>query len=60
MYEELNPYQQLLLAIEFHLKGSAIPRELVALLGDQLVSDVTNPIVNEAINDYSTSIQPYQ
>lgn len=50
MYEELTPCEQLLIAIEFHLLGSAIPKELIELLGDDLISDITNPIVNKELN----------
>ena len=43
MYKDLSTYEQLLLAIEFHLKGSIIPKELNVLLGDELVATITNP-----------------
>jgi len=43
MYSELAQYDQLLLAIEFHLSGSAIPRELVDLLGADLIADIIHP-----------------
>ncbi len=45
MYADLTPDQQLLLAIEFHLSGSKIPQELADILGPELISDITNPIV---------------
>tara|TARA_R110000744_G_scaffold145684_1_gene258352 strand:- start:536 stop:703 length:168 start_codon:yes stop_codon:yes gene_type:complete len=51
MYQELSEYDQLLLAIEFHMNGVSIPQELIDLLGDDLVSDITNPIVNKVSND---------
>lgn len=52
MYQELSEYDQLLLAIEFHMNGIPIPKELIDLLGNDLVSDITNPIVNKvSIND---------
>ena len=51
MYQELSEYDQLLLAIEFHMNGIPIPKELINLLGDDLVSDITNPIVNKVSND---------
>ena len=51
MYQELSEYDQLLLAIEFHMNGVSIPQELIDLLGDDLVSDITNPIVNKVSNN---------
>ena len=51
MYQELSEYDQLLLAIEFHMNGIPIPKELINLLGDDLVSDITNPIVNKVSNN---------
>ena len=51
MYQELSEYDQLLLAIEFHMNGTTIPKELVDLLGNDLVSDITNPIVYKVSNN---------
>lgn len=51
MYQDLDTYQQLLLAIEFHLSGSAIPQELADLLGPELITDITNPNVCKGIAD---------
>ena len=51
MYEDLSQYEQLLLAVQFHLSGSVIPQELSALLGEDLVADITNPIVNKDLNN---------
>jgi hypothetical protein len=54
MYNELSEYDQLMLAIEFHLHGTPIPQELVDLLGKDLIDDITNPITNKALsNDYT-------
>jgi len=47
MYQKLSEYDQLLLAIEFHMNGISIPKELIDILGDDLVADITNPIVNK-------------
>lgn len=46
MYSELHPDDQLLLAIEFHLSGTDIPQELIDLLGDQVIKDITAPVTN--------------
>ena len=51
MYQELSEYDQLLLAIEFHMNGTTIPKELADLLGNDLVSDITNPIVYKVSNN---------
>jgi hypothetical protein len=40
MYADLTTYQQILLAIEFHLMRSAIPAELSAALGPALIKDI--------------------
>lgn len=42
MYKELTQYEQLLLAIEFHLSNTIIPEELQELLGEELVHNITN------------------
>ena len=46
MYSELSPDDQLLLAIEFHLSGYTIPQELIDLLGDQIIKDITTPVTH--------------
>jgi len=51
MYQNLDSYQQLLLAIEFHLSGATIPQELADLLGPELITDITNPNVCKGIAD---------
>jgi predicted dinucleotide-binding enzyme len=51
MYKELSEYDQLLLAIEFHINGTTIPKELIDALGTDLVYDITNPIVNKVSNN---------
>jgi hypothetical protein len=61
MYNELSGYDQLILAIEFHLNGTPIPQELADLLGKELIYDITNPITNEALSNeytdpYSTTL----
>ena len=40
MYRDLETDEQLLLAIQFHLRGAAIPQELQALLCKDLVDAV--------------------
>ena len=40
MYEHLDQDEQLLLAIQFHLSNTAIPKELQELLGPDLINDV--------------------
>ena len=56
MYKELSEIDQLLLAIEFHMNETTIPKELIDLLGEDLVSDITNPILNKvSINDTKQS-----
>ena len=40
MYSDLETDAQLLLAIQFHLRGAAIPQELQELLGKDLVDAV--------------------
>ena len=62
MYEELTSYEQILLAIEFHLSGSKIPRELIALLGEDMVSDITEATVSKEpkSNDTATELQHTQ
>ncbi len=47
MYEELSEHERLHLAIDFHLKGSSIPKELSLLLGTILMDAIINPIVNK-------------
>ena len=46
MYAELSQDDQLLIAIEFHLSGSKIPNELIGLLGEEVIKDITEPLVN--------------
>lgn len=41
MYNQLSINDQLLLAVEFHLNGLTIPDELVELLGDEVIRDIT-------------------
>lgn len=40
MYRDLETDEQILLAIQFHLRGAAIPKELQELLGKDLVDAV--------------------
>jgi hypothetical protein len=42
MYDDLSNEDQLLLAIDYHLNGIPIPNTLSDLLGEELVSHVTN------------------
>lgn len=44
MYEHLDQDQQLLLAIKFHLSGTAIPKELQELLGPRIIEDVLGAV----------------
>ena len=46
MYDDLSSEDQLLLAIDYHLNGMTIPIILANLLGEELVSQVTNVIVD--------------
>ena len=54
MYKELSEYDQLLLAIEFHINGITIPKEIVDILGKDLIYDITNPIVNKELSNANT------
>lgn len=47
MYEELSELDRLQLAIDFHLSGSSIPKELSLLLGASLTDAVTNTSVSK-------------
>jgi len=40
MYQDLTEYQRLLLAIEFHLRGSNIPQELKDTLPADVIRDI--------------------
>ncbi len=44
MYEHLDQDEQLLLAIQFHLSNTAIPKELQKLLGPDLINDVLGAV----------------
>lgn len=46
MYDDLSSEDQLLLAIDYHLNGIPIPNTLADLLGEELVSHITNVIVD--------------
>jgi hypothetical protein len=52
MFRDLSVEDQLLMAIEFHLTGSKIPQELQTLLGDQLVQDITSPVIESIPNEH--------
>ena len=44
-YATLSTDKQVLLAIEFIATGAEIPSELVGLLGDDMIFEISNPIL---------------
>ena len=44
MYSDLTAHDQILLAIDFYLRNQTIPSELKAILGDEIIRDITNPV----------------